>query len=195
MYNEGMGLPHEAKTEHCPIPKATVRKARTEDARAITELLMTVYTAEAKDHQNQTFTAARQEETDTLCDISTNFVFVVEVNNKIVGTITLYDPKKPENKHTGDPAELLNPTTAEFGHFAVLPEFRNGDSGRMLLQRVEQQARELDEVNKLALVTRYEEPSTHLEVYYRSLGFEDIEGGVFTMPHLGFPTIALIKQL
>jgi GNAT superfamily N-acetyltransferase len=113
------------------------------------------------------FTAVDQSEETTRNRISDGECFIAEIDGKIVGTITLHLARRSWAdgwyEHDG---------VATFGQFAVEPVSQTNGIGRLLMNHVEQRARQAG-AKELALDTA--EPAQHLIDYYTRRGYRFIE--------------------
>ncbi|MCP4570645.1 MAG: GNAT family N-acetyltransferase [FCB group bacterium] len=93
--------------------------------------------------------------------------FVAEDNGRIIGTINLYPPDI-----LGGSPWLERGDIAEFGQFAVDPEFQKQGIGEMMVEFVENRARQIG-LAEIGLNTS--EKSDHLIKWYEKLGYRFIE--------------------
>lgn len=89
---------------------------------------------------------------------------VIDEEERITGTITLYSPKPDPSSEYYSRAGLW-----EFGQFAVLPKLQNMGIGSCLIETVERYAKRM-EARELALNTS--EKAVHLIEYYKKRGYE-----------------------
>jgi len=96
-----------------------------DDVGALTELLHRAYASQAA--KGLRFFATHQSPEVTQRRISRGHCFVLELNCRIVGTITLYRPDG-----NSDVPEYRDPLTFNFGQYGVEPEFKGRGYGRLL---------------------------------------------------------------
>ena len=93
--------------------------------------------------------------------------FVAELNGRVVGTITYYEPR-----HSKGSPWLERPEVAHIGQMGVEPELQRRGIGTQLMIYTEHVARD-DGAAELALDTA--EPARHLIEWYERLGYRFIE--------------------
>jgi GNAT superfamily N-acetyltransferase len=117
--------------------------------------------------QGLRYLATHQDEATTLRRLMKGFPFVAEQEGAIVGTITLYGPKKDS------PCEWYNRDGVfKFGQYAVRPDLQRRGIGLALLSRAEEEARARGG-SEFALDTS--EKAAHLIRWYDRLGFRFIQ--------------------
>lgn len=109
-------------------------------------------------HQNADTTRKRMSHGETILAVDTDY---------IVGTITLKSADRTEGSAFYD-----RPDVAGFGQFAVRPSHQGAGIGSMLIDLVEQRAREQN-VKMLALDTS--EHALHLIALYQAKGYTFVE--------------------
>ncbi len=132
----------------------------------LTELLHRAYKAliDAGWHH----VAGWQDEQMTRHHVSAGECFLAEDNGKIIGTIMLYG----DFSDKGDVPELYKRKDVRvFGKFAVEPEYQKLGVGRMLMDFIENHAREMG-MKEMALDTSDE--TTSLINYYKKRGYKFI---------------------
>lgn len=144
----------------------TYRYVRPEDdVDLITALLHEAYAPLAK--QGMRFVASHQDSDTTRRRMSRGETILALDGDVIIGTITLKSATRTEGSPFYD-----RPDVAGFGQFAVRPSHQCAGIGSMLLDLVEQRARE-QHVRMLALDTS--EHAAHLIALYRSRGYTFVE--------------------
>jgi GNAT superfamily N-acetyltransferase len=93
--------------------------------------------------------------------------FVAEYDGKILGTVTFYVPRLTHGSPWLDREDV-----AEFGQFAIDPEYQRRGIGTRMVKHVEEYARKRGAAH-LALDTS--EKATHLIAWYEKLGYRFIE--------------------
>lgn len=93
--------------------------------------------------------------------------YVVELENRIIATVTYYNAKQTDGTPWYDKENVCS-----FGQFAVAPEYQGMGIGKLLLDLVESKARE-ENVKHIALDTA--EGAQHLIDYYEKRGYKFIE--------------------
>jgi GNAT superfamily N-acetyltransferase len=147
----------------------------------ITSLLHRAYKAHAD--MGLHFVASHQDDTITLDRIDRGKCFIAEMDGKIVGTITLYDVAA--SRHY----DLLA-GGCYFGQFAVEPDIQSSGIGSMLLQKVEDLAREWG-LTQIALDTS--EHATGLIKYYEKRGYKFLD--FVQWPDVNYRSVRLVKEL
>lgn len=131
----------------------------------LTELLHRGYARLAE--MGLRFVATYQDDATTLSRIENAECYVAETNGKIAGTILFRDPCR-----TGSCAWYDRPEVASFGQFAVEPSLQGLGIGSMLMEKVEERARETG-AQEIALDTA--EPAVHLIQYYERRGYRIVD--------------------
>lgn len=103
-----------------------------------------------------------------------------------IGGVILFE----EQEKVDFPAFFLMPHVAHFAQFGVDPDLQGLGIGRMLLERVEQRAREKG-ATELALSMA--EPDTNLRRFYDKRGFRFIE--YWQWPYTNYRSCILAKEL
>jgi GNAT superfamily N-acetyltransferase len=148
-------------------PALVIRPLDERDSIAeLTDLLHRSYRALAD--MGLRFFATHQTEKQTLERVSSGRCYVALLNDRLVGTITYYGPKK-----TSAASFYRRDDVAFFGQFAVAPELQGRGFGNELLAHVESIARGEDGITELALDTA--EPASHLIEYYARHGYTIVE--------------------
>jgi GNAT superfamily N-acetyltransferase len=112
------------------------------------------------------FFATHQTEEQTRERIANGLCLLALNDERVIGTIFYCDPAR-----SGGTGWYDRPDVAYFGQFAVEPSLRRCGLGRMLLEIVEEIARE-DGAAELGLDTA--ETAHHLISYYGSLGYRHV---------------------
>ncbi|MGD9690649.1 MAG: GNAT family N-acetyltransferase [Phycisphaerales bacterium] len=151
----------------------TIRRLRPSDS--ILELTALLHRAYAKQTAIGLHALASHQSPEvTRKRVSKGECFVAELDGRIVGTIMFQEPSwgggggAPES----GPRWFRRPDVGNFSQFAVEPTLQSRGIGRMLMDRIEERAREL-KMQELALSTA--EPDTELVAYYRRRGYREIE--------------------
>lgn len=132
------------------------------------------------------FIATHQTPQVTRERLDAGYAYVAELDEKIVGTITLDFPvETPYGEYTTDH------TLALFGQFAVDPSIQKLGLGRQLVEHVEQKAKELG-ATEICLDTAQE--AAHLVGYYQRLGYE-IRAEADWRPEVNYKSWVLVKSL
>jgi GNAT superfamily N-acetyltransferase len=113
------------------------------------------------------FTAVDQSEETTRKRVQGGECLVAQVNDRIVGTVTLHTAKQAW--HDG---WYGRDGVATFGQFAVEPGFQKQGIGGLLMNHIEERARKSGAI-ELAMDTA--EPASHLIEYYTRRGYRFIE--------------------
>jgi GNAT superfamily N-acetyltransferase len=144
----------------------TIRRFhKTDSIEELTDLLHRAYRRLAD--MDLRFLATHQDRETTLRRTQTGICLIAEIDGRLVGTVTYYDPE-----HTKGSPWLDRDDVAHFGQLAVEPALQGRGIGRLLIDHVEAMAVEC-RVNELALDTA--EPARHLIEWYQRLGYRFIE--------------------
>jgi GNAT superfamily N-acetyltransferase len=119
------------------------------------------------------YSAAFQDETETLERIRGSRCFVCFLHDRLIGTITYSYPER----WRGTP--WFEHDRATFWQFAVDPRFQLHGVGSAMLKLVEETAVQ-DGVRELAVST--DEPATHLIQYYERRGYRPVPHPDSTRP-------------
>lgn len=137
----------------------------TDNVAALTDLLHQAYGQLAR--AGFRYLATHQDEAMTRQRLQSGHPFVAILDERIVGTVTLYPPQ------ADSPCVLYRqPGVFSFGQFGVRPDLQRGGIGRRLVAHLEAKARELGSTC-LALDTA--EGATHLVQWYERLGFRFVQ--------------------
>lgn len=148
------------------MSSVTIRPWSSEDSfEDLTELLHRSYTELAR--QGLNFTATDQTVETTIRRVESGQTWVAELEDRVVGTITLYMDAKE-----WQPRYYANPGVAFFGQFGVDPSARGLGIGLLLHQKVVDLAREMG-VQELALDTS--DQAHHLIKLYESWGYKIVD--------------------
>jgi GNAT superfamily N-acetyltransferase len=150
--------------------RIAVRRLRPTDS--IGELTTLLHRAYAKQTAMGLHALASHQTAEvTRKRVSKGECFVAELDGKLVGTIMFQEPSWGGAPESG-PRWFHRPDVCNFSQFAVEPKLQGRGIGLILLDRVEQRARELG-MGELALSTA--EPDTELVEFYRRRGFREVE--------------------
>lgn len=150
--------------------RVVVRRLRPTDS--ISELTDLLHRAYAKQTSMGLHALASHQTPEvTRKRVSKGECFVAELDGKLVGTIMFQEPSWGGAPESG-PRWFHRPDVCNFSQFAVGPSLQGLGLGLLLLQRVEQRARELG-MAELALSTA--DPDRELVEFYRRRGFREIE--------------------
>lgn len=165
--------------------EAGIRRWEADDCvHALTALIHRAYrpNAELGFH----FVATHQTPEVTQDRLNSGTAFVAEIDNRIVGTITLQFPiEVPHGEYVTDRPLAL------FGQFAVEPEFKGTGVGRLLLEAAENEARKLGG-EEICLDTA--QGADHLISYYQRQGYE-IRAEADWRPEVNYKSWVMVKKL
>src|SRR5690606_35959777 len=111
--------------------------------------------------------ASYQDSSITSRRLRNGFPFVAVQGSELIGTITLYDPSANSPCYWYQQEGVFH-----FGQFAVLPSLQDRGIGRLLLEGIEEAARERN-ARELALDTA--EGAVHLRKWYERCGFRFVQ--------------------
>lgn len=157
-----------------PLPIAVRRLRPTDSVTALTSLLHRAYAKQVALGLHALASSQSVEVTRRRIGKGECFVAVTpdaEGRERVVGTIMFQEPSWGGAPESG-PRWFQRPDVANFSQFAVEPEWQSRGVGRLLLETVEQRARDLG-MAELALSTA--QPDTELVAYYRRKGYRDID--------------------
>lgn len=169
-------------------PKPSTAKVRPlephDSVEEITDLLYRSYLRSAQ--AGLRFLATHQDSSVTRERLDRGRSFVAELDGRIVGVVTLHvRGEKPYGDY--DPGYPI----ASFGQFAVDPACQGQGIGDLLLERVEEEARQAG-VGELALDTA--QPAAGLIAYYEARGFR-IVGRADWRPGTNYESVIMAKGL
>ena len=161
-----------------------IRELRAADSvEAITDLLHAAYAPLAA--MNFRYTASYQDSSITSRRLRNGFPFVAAEGSELIGTITLYG-----SSADSPCAWYQQEGVFHFGQFAVLPSPQGRGIGRLLLEKVEEAARERN-ARELALDTA--EGAVHLLNWYERCGFRFVQYVSWT--DTNYRSVVLSKRL
>jgi GNAT superfamily N-acetyltransferase len=131
------------------------------------------------------YVASYQDSKITLDRIKNAACFIGTINEKIVATISYYDPA-----NTHYPKWQEDAVVAHFGQFAVDPSFQGSGIGNRMLAHVEDLAKH-NNVDELALDTA--ENAAHLVSYYNRKGYRFVT--YVQWKETNYRSVILSKQL
>jgi GNAT superfamily N-acetyltransferase len=165
-----------------------LRRWRETDSFAeLTELLHRAYGPLAA--EGLKFFATHQTEADTRQRALEGECFVVEVDGRIVATVTLRGPQRADEV-CSRVALYMDPGVYTFGQFGVEPAFKGRGIGRILLDAIESRARELG-ATQIACDTA--EPAKALIAMYERRGYRTV--GTVQWDVTNYRSVVLAKPL